>query len=318
MFFLISAPGVEPRHLDIFLLRCLTALVSEAHVTRAASRMGMTQPAMSAMLSRLRTLFNDPLLVRTEKGMVPTERAIALAASVRQGIALIDHALVSQEAFDPTQAERRFDVAVTESVGFVLIPALIAHLRRIAPGIRLRTHVPELSRVSHELEEGYADLLISFMRPVPDNLHVSLLLRQKLSVIAAKQHPEVLDQIDLEQYVRWPHVYYTRGRDGSATLENTVDDALTAMGKTRQIGAWQPSILSSAAVVAASDMLATVPEHLARHFEKTAGVQVLEPPVPMADADIAMYWHDRVHKDPAHQWLRGVLRELASQFQTGR
>ncbi|WP_454688657.1 LysR family transcriptional regulator [Achromobacter aloeverae] len=305
---------MEPRHLDIFLLRCLTALVSEAHVTRAALRMGMTQPAMSATLARLRGLFNDPLLVRTEKGMVPTERALALAESIRQGIALIDHALVRQDEFDAAHADMRFDVAATESVGFVLIPALIARLRAVAPGIRLRTHVPELTRSSHELEEGYADLLISFMRPVPEGLHVSLLLRQKLAVIAARRHPEVRGAIDLAQYIRWPHVYYARGRDGSATLETTVDEALAAAGRTRRIGAWQPSILSSAAVVAASDMLATVPEYLARHFEATSGVQVLAPPVPMPDVDIAMYWHDRMHKEPAHRWLRGALRDVAARL----
>ncbi|MFC4273970.1 LysR family transcriptional regulator [Achromobacter aloeverae] len=303
---------MEPKHLDIFLLRCLTALISEAHVTRAALRMGMTQPAMSATLARLRALFNDPLLVRTEKGMVATARALALAESVRQGIALIDHALVPHDAFDAARADKRFDVAATESVGFVLIPALIAHLRAVAPGLRLRSHVPELARASHELEEGYSDLLISFMRPVPDGLHVSLLLRQKLAVIAARHHPDVRGSVDLEQYTRWPHVYYTRGREGNATLEATVDEALAAVGLDRRIGAWQPSILSSAAVVAASDMLATVPEHLARHFEATAGVQVLPPPVPMPDVDIAMYWHDRMHKDPAHQWLRGALRDVAA------
>ncbi|ALM86177.1 LysR family transcriptional regulator [Bordetella sp. N] len=308
---------MEPKHLDIFLLRCLTALVSEAHVTRAALRMGMTQPAMSTMLARLRTLFNDPLLVRTEKGMVPTARALELAESVRQGVALIDHALVRQDEFDAAHADKRFDVAATESVGFVLIPALIARLRAVAPGIRLRTHVPELARASHELEEGYADLLISFMRPVPEGLHVSLLLRQKLAVIAARDHPEIRGSVDLEQYIRWPHVYYSRGRDGSATLETTVDEALAAAGRNRRIGAWQPSILSSAAVVAASDMLATVPEYLARHFEATAGLQVLPPPVPMPDVDIAMYWHDRMHKDPAHQWLRGALRDVAAHLRVG-
>jgi DNA-binding transcriptional LysR family regulator len=311
----IRSDTLEPKHLDIYLLRCLTALISEAHVTRAAARMGMTQPAMSATLARLRGLLGDPLLVRTEKGMVPTARALELAASVRKGLALIDQALTREAPFDCANATMRFDVAATESVAFVLIPALITHLRRVAPGISLRVHVPELARAVHELEEGYADLLISFMRAVPEGLHTSLLLRQRLAVIAARLHPEVRDSISLDQYIRWPHAYYTRGRDSGATLETTVDETLAGIGQSRRVGVWLPSILSSSAVVAASDMLATVPEYVARHFEATLGLQVIEPPVPMPDVDIAMYWHDRMHKNSAHQWLRATLREVAGHLQ---
>jgi DNA-binding transcriptional LysR family regulator len=306
---------LEHKHLDIYLLRCLSALISEAHVTRAATRMGMTQPAMSATLARLRSLLGDPLLVRTEKGMMPTPRALELAASVRQGLELIDRALAQGAPFDYASADIRFEIAATESVAFVLMPALIARVRQLAPGISLRVHVPELARVSHELEEGYADVLISFMRTVPEGLHASLLLRQRLAVIAAAAHPEVRGAVTMEQYVALPHAYYARGRDGGATLETTIDEALACVGQSRRIGAWLPSILSSAEVVAGSDLLATVPEYVARRFEATWGLQVMPPPLPVHDVDIVMYWHERMHKNPAHQWLRSVLREVAGQLQ---
>ena len=306
---------MEHKHLDIYLLRCLSALISEAHVTRAATRMGMTQPAMSATLARLRGLLGDPLLVRTEKGMIPTPRALELATSVQQGLELIDRALAQGAPFDYASAEIRFEIAATESVAFVLMPALIARMRQLAPGISMRVHVPELARVSHELEEGYADVLISFLRTVPEGFHTSLLLRQRLAVIAAATHPQVRDSITLEQYIRWPHAYYARGREGGATLESTIDDALAATGQTRRIAAWLPSILSSAAVVAGSDLLATVPEYVARHFEATLGLRVMAPPLPIQGVDIAMYWHERMHRNPAHQWLRSVVREVAGELQ---
>jgi DNA-binding transcriptional LysR family regulator len=306
---------LDHKHLDLYLLRCLTALISEAHVTRAAVRMGMTQPAMSATLARLRTLLDDPLLVRTEKGMVPTPRALELAAMVHQGLGLIDQALAQNAPFDCANANIRFEIAASESVTVVLMPALIARLRKDAPGVSLRVHVPELARVRHELEEGYADFVISFLRAVPEGLRASVLLRQRLAVIAAAEHPEVRGSISLEQYVRWPHAYYTRGRDGSATIETTIDEALANVGETRTFGAWLPSTLSSTAVVAASDLLATIPEHVARHFAAALGLQVLPPPLPMQDVDIAMYWHERMHKNPAHRWLRSVLREVAAELQ---
>jgi DNA-binding transcriptional LysR family regulator len=171
---------MDHKHLDLYLLRCLHALVTEAHVTRAAERMGTTQPAMSATLGRLRELFGDPLLVRTEKGMVATRRALDLAASVRSAIDLIDQALAEEAPFDSTQTGLQFEIAASESVAFVLMPSFIARLRALTPGIRLRAHIPDLTRVRQGLEESQADLLVSFMRGAPEGLRSTSLPRQNL------------------------------------------------------------------------------------------------------------------------------------------
>lgn len=141
------------------------------------------------------------------------------------------------------------------------------------------------------------------------------LLSQRLCVIAAASHPDVRGAITLEQYLRWPHAYYTLGRGGGSTIETAVDEALAAVGKVRTLGAWLPSTLSSPAVVASSDLLATVPERIARHFAATLGLQVLAPPLPLHDVVIAMYWHDRMHNNPAHRWLRERLRDVAAELQ---
>lgn len=307
---------MDAKHLDLYLLRCLTTLVSEGHVTRAAAHMGMTQPAMSAALGRLRTLLGDPLLVRTEKGMIPTARALELAASVHQGLELIDQALAQDAPFDCTSSAIRFEIAATESTSFVLMPALMARLRKVAPGVSVRVHVPERARMRNELEEGYAELVVSFLRAASEDLHSSLLLRQRLVVIAAANHPEVRGSITLDQYARWPHAYYTRGRSRGAAVETAVDEALTRAGSARVCGAYLSSILASTAVVATSDLLATVPEYIARHFAAALGLQVLPPPLPMRNVDIAMYWHERTHKNPAQKWLRAVLREVAMELQS--
>jgi DNA-binding transcriptional LysR family regulator len=302
---------MHPKHLDIHLLRCLQALVLEQHVTRAAERMGVSQPTMSATLGRLRTLYKDPLLVRTDKGMVLTPRAAEIAASVAKALDLIDGTLNDAGSFAPATTALQVEVAASESVALVLMPALVARLRREAPGVRLRVHVTDIGTVRQELEDGGTDLVISFLRPAPQGLRSTQLLRQKLYVIAAATHPDIRGSITLEQYLGWPHARYILTHTGSSTIENEIDAALAAVGVRRDIGVQLPSALSSPPVVAGSDLLATVPERVARHFAPSLQLQVLEPPLPIPDVEISMYWHERKHHNVAHRWLRQTILELA-------
>lgn len=302
---------MNPKHLDIYLLRCLRALVTEQHVTRAAERMGVSQPTMSATLGRLRTLFKDPLLVRTEKGMVSTPRAREIIASVGQALDLIDGTLGEAVPFAPETATLQIEVAASESVALVFMPALVARLRREAPGIRLRVHVTDIATVRQELEDGATDLVVSFLRAAPDGLRSTPLLRQKLWVIAAADHPDIRGGISLEQYLAWPHARYILTHTGSSTIENEIDAALAARGLRREMGVQLPSALSSPPVVAGTDLIATVPERVARHFAPSLRLQVLEPPLPMPDVEISMYWHERMQHNQAHRWLRQVLLDLA-------
>lgn len=306
---------VNPEHLDLHMLRCLHALVSEAHVTRAAERMGMTQPAMSAALARLRALFGDPLLVRTEKGMVPTPRAQEAAAAARGALELLDGALAPEAGFAPAQAEERFEILASESASFVLMPALVERVRAVAPRVELRIQVPDLARAREVLEEGRADLLVSFTRSAPAGLRSRPLLQQELKVIAARQHPGVRGSLTLEQYLAWPHAVLMIGRK-LAAVEEVVEEALAPIGRKRRVGAWVPSSIASPAVVAATDLLATLPDFVARSFAQTLGVQVLTPPLAMGDAQLSMFWHDRAHRHPAQRWLRETLVEAAARVQT--
>ena len=302
------------KHLDIYLLRCLRAFVDEAHVTKAAERMGSTQPAMSAVLRRLREIFNDPLLVRTEKGMVPTERARELAASLTVAIDTIDRALAADQPFVPATAQDSFEIAASESVSFMLLPPLIARVRQLAPGVQLRVRIPELPRARQALEEGEIDLLLSFTRTAPAGLRSSALLDQKLVVIAAESHP-VAAQFDLEEFLRWPHAGHQLGRGGSS-IEETVDAALHRLGRQRSIGVWLPSAISVPAVVSKTDFLATVPIGVATRLAPALSLQVLAPPLALGDVQVGMYWHDRMHQNAAHKWLRQIVREVAGGLTT--
>jgi DNA-binding transcriptional LysR family regulator len=301
-------------HLDIHRLRCLDVLIAEAHVTRAAERMGMSQPAMSATLGRLRVLCGDPLLVRTERGMAPTQRALDIAQRVRAALELLDGALDAEAPFDPAHSDVQITIAASDSVSFVLMPPLISVLRRDAPGVRLKLHTPELVRVRQSMEDGEADLLVSYLRPRPQGLRATALMQQKLCVIASATHPHIRGSISLAQYLEAPHARYSLSRTGSSTIENEIDAALRERSATRTIGVSLPSALSSPAVVAASDLIATIPERLARHFAPQLGLQVLEPPLPLSEVEISMYWHERMHNSPAHRWLRQCLLELAKRL----
>lgn len=302
---------MQALHLDVYMLRCLVALVAEGHVTRAAERMNITQPAMSATLARLRTLFADPLLVRTEKGMVATPRAAQLAEQFQQALDLVDQALSAGADFDPATATERFKIAASETLGYLLMPSLIAHVRRLAPGAQFTVQPPELARVRHDLEEGGIDLVVAFIRDAPQGLRFKPLLSQPMRVIAAAGHPEVQGQLSLAQYVGYPHVFYALGRTARSTLEDVVDEALQRAGVARSIGARVSSTLVSPGLVAQSDLLATLPERIARHFAAVWQLQVLEPPLSLEDVSTSMFWHERTHHSPAHRWLRQQFELVA-------
>jgi DNA-binding transcriptional LysR family regulator len=300
------------KHLDIYLLRCLRAFVEEAHVTKAAERMGSTQPAMSAVLRRLRDIFNDPLLVRTEKGMVPTERARELAASVRTAIDIIDHVLAADQPFEPSGSEATFEVAASESASFMLLPHLIARLRKDAPGVQLRVRIPDLQRARQSLEEGEIDLLLSFTRTAPEGLRSSALWTHKLVVVAAGSHP-VGNTLSLDDFLHWPHACHQLGRVGSA-VEFEVEAGLAKLQRQRTVGVWLPSSISVPAMVARTDLLATVPEQIARMLEASLGLKTFEPPLHLEHVRIGMYWHERMHRNRGHRWLREVARQVASEL----
>jgi len=302
---------MEKKHLDIHLLRCLLALVEEAHVTKAAERMGSTQPAMSAALRKLREVFADPLLVRTEKGMVPTPRATQLAASMRTAIASIDAALLDDVTFEPEKARMTIEIAASESVAFMLLPHVAARVRELAPGVQLVVRIPDLQRVRQSLEEGQTDLLLSFTRNAPDGLRSAPVWEQQLAVVAAPEHPAASGPMDLETYLRWPHAAHKVGRGGSS-IEKAIDQALVRLERSRDIGAWMPSAVSLPGVVARTDFLATIPAPLARHFSQTLGLRVYDVPLPLGEIQIGMYWHDRTHRHPAMRWLRQVVREVGT------
>ncbi|MBL8377682.1 MAG: LysR family transcriptional regulator [Burkholderiales bacterium] len=294
---------------DLQLLAALEVLVAEGNVSRAAERMGMSQPAMSGLLKRLRATFDDPLLLRTARGMVPTPRAVELAAKAG---ALIEQARAltgGARKIEPRREERVFRLIATDYVLMVVLPAIQARLEAEAPGIGLDARPPNPRRVLELLASGQIDLGVGYLVDPPAGLRTRLIFREASVCIARKGHPSVKGALTLAQYQQADHVRISPA--GVGNYARLVETALVDLRIRRAGGIVVPNFLVAPAIVARSNLLATVPERVARTFAASLPLQILAPPVPLPVLDVSLYWHERAHKDGLHRWMRDLIIEAA-------
>jgi DNA-binding transcriptional LysR family regulator len=294
---------------DLQLLAALEVLVAESNVSRAAERMGMSQPAMSGMLKRLRASFDDPLLLRTARGMVPTPRAVELAARagalLEQARALADGA----RRVEPRREARVFRIIATDYVLMVALPAIQARLEAEAPGIGIDARPPNPRRLADMLAAGQVDFGLGYLAEPPPGLRTRLILREPSVCIARRGHPAVRGALTLAQYGAAGHVRISPA--GVGNYGRLVEAALLDLRIRRGGGVTVPNFLVAPAVVARTNLLATVPERIARTFAASLPLQVLDPPVPLPVLDVSLFWHERAHKDPLHRWMRDLVIEAA-------
>ncbi len=300
--------------LDLNLLVALRALLAERHVTRAAERVGLSQPAMSHALGRLRTLLGDPILVRTPSGMQPTARAEAMRQPLESALAELGRLLAPPPAFDPATAKRRFRVSTSDYVELVLVPRLCARVWREAPGIDLAFTVYAGGGVS-ALHEDTTDLVIS----PPDTLGTSTpglrmqrLLDDRFVCVVRDGHPLVgaKKRLSLDDFVSLPHALITpRGR----SARGAVDDALERLGKKRRVALEIPHFLVAPHVVRETDVVLTLAERVARLLSPMLGLRQLPPPLKVPRFSMAMIWHERSHADPALAWFRRLISAVAKE-----
>ena len=293
---------------DLNLLVTLEALLAERSVTRAARRLGLSQPAVSHALQRLRDLFGDPLLVRAGGALQPTERALALSAPLGSALEAVRRALDGPAAFEPATARRSFAVSTADHGSFVLLPELWATLNTAAPGVDVSVRVDTVDQGMRELADGELDLLIGpYHREVP-GYHRQRLLHERFVCVLRKGHPAARGELTLDAWLALPHLLVApRGRPGSA-----VDEALAALGRTRRVGLMVPQFLVAPHVVAASDLVWTAPERMARAYAKLLPLTVLPVPIALEGFTVWQSWHERRHRDPGHAWLRQRVHAVAA------
>lgn len=292
---------------DLNLLPVFVALMEERSVTRAAQRLGLTQPALSNALTRLRTTLRDPLFVRERYGIRPTEMAEELAPVIAAALARIDDAIQGQQEFDPARAARLLTIAPNSHLEFVLVPAIVARLRESAPGIRLRLTPYGSDLAETGVISGTTAMVLGRIVDPPDNLVVQHLMDESLACVVRADHPEIGQSISREQFERLRHVnVLPPGR-----LRAGLFQALQRQGLKREVAVSVTHFLAVPEMVAVTDYCATLPRLICRHLARDPRLKILPAPVDLGTFPVEMAWHVRYRQDPAHRWLRSLVGEVA-------
>ena len=298
------------RSFDLNLLVVFDAVFAEGNLTRAADRIGMTQPAVSNALARLRAALNDPLFERRGRGVEPTPRARALAKSVRQALDLLQAGLVRDAEFDFRTARAAFAVA-TEDVGdIVILPRLVSELAYSAPRVRVRVATERASAAIEALRRGRIDLAFDYIPIEGEELEVQHLLSEPRVVMARRDHPRVADGITLATYLSLQHVAFNRSVPGAAIVARE----LQRRGHARDIAMEVPHYLSMPAVLQHTDYIATVPRRVARALAEHYPLKMVPLPLPVEDLPIYMSWNRAHGASAAHRWFRSVVARLCQRL----
>jgi DNA-binding transcriptional LysR family regulator len=302
---------------DLNLLIALDALLHERNVTRAAERVFISQPAMSAALQKLRDFFGDPLLVRIGRDMELTPRGLSLLGPVREALLHIQTTLGTQPTFDPRSVERAFTVISSADASLRVMPKVFRRLAREAPGIRC--HIEHFSETTlSRLEYGDADLYVGLnslrlfgLKAFPDTLRIVDLRPVKWVCAVSCDHPTVRNELTKAQYLELPHVFgWPAGH--TIPLEELVRRLL---GTDLDVRATTQGLLEIAFLLAGTPFVATLPEHLAVALAGLANVRILPVPFETPETREVVLWHKRNEPDPGHAWLRDSVIAAARELE---
>jgi len=284
------------RDVDLNLLRVFDAVLQERSVTAAAGRLGLTQPAVSNALARLRTLLGDALFVRTPVGMEATPFARGVAEPVRQ-------ALAHGPGFEPASATRAFRFYMSDLGQIEFLPPLIERVQRAAPGVRLEAVALDVEDIAGALGTGALDLAIGFLPGLGPPVRRRALFRDPYLCLMRADHP--IKTLTKRKFLDASHALVTY-RGG----HRVVEEALERAGLGRRISLRLPHFTVVPMVLERTDLICTLPARVARVFERRGKLKSLPPPVPIPVADVAVHWHERFDADQGNRWLREQLIEL--------
>ena len=298
--------------LDLNLFVAFEALYRERSVTRAAEALGLTQPAMSHKLRRLRDTLGDPLFVPSPQGLLPTAAADAIAPAVQRALKSLDQTL-SATAFDPATAERHFVLQMNDFAELLVLPKVLQRLKAEAPGITIET-APPAPDVARALEQGTIDVGFGAGMTLPASARTTRLSVDDFVVIAREDHPCIADGLTLDAYLSAEHVVVSP-RGGTDTF---VDRALQAIGVHRKIACRIRRFVTAPFLVAETDMLSTTPRPLYLSLRARLPIAAREVPFELPPVASSMFWHERMHHDPGHMWLRDMALKTRDEVQIGQ
>lgn len=298
--------------IDLNLLVAFDALIAERNVTRAGARVGRTQPAMSAALSRLRALLDDELFVRSPQGLQPTPRALDLAEPLGRALADIQRTLEFTQAFDPATSAATFSLGVSEHPTYVILPELVERLRSAAPAVtlRVRSFTARDDAVTL-LDAGEVDLAIGVPATTsPGRILTNPLFTDQFVCIVRKGHPAASGPLTMDAFLGLSHLLVSPENERFGV----VDAALAEQGLKRRLALTLPQMYAAPSLIARSEMIATVMSRVVAGSGQTDGLSILQPPLELPTVNFVMAWHRRNDAHPAQRWFRGSVAALTEDW----
>jgi DNA-binding transcriptional LysR family regulator len=308
--------------IDLNLLVYLDVLLRERSVTKAANQLGITQPAMSNSLRRLRDMLGDPLLIRTSEGMTPTDRADALQPQVREILAAIEKAVQPSAEFETVESERVFRIMASDYAESTLLPILLDKIRDDAPNIRLDILTPS-DVTFQDVEKGKVDMAINRFDYLPQSFHQSTIWRDNFTCLMSSSNP-VLADFTLENYLAASHIWVSKTgmgvgvgmTPGDTQRLGWVDEALEQIGQKRHIRVFTRHYQVAALLAIQPDLIATMPRQAALLHQHDERLAIAKPPFPIVPIELKLAWSPLLHHNPGHTWLRRLIvdcgRELVN------
>jgi DNA-binding transcriptional LysR family regulator len=294
--------------LDIGTLRALDALLRERNVSKAAHKVGISQPTMSHLLARLRAIFDDALLVRGRTGFLLTDYAEVLLTHLKTLIPQLED-FGNAAPFAPETTRGSFRLACTEHAALVLLPFIQELVDQRAPHAPLKVLSVYSRYLNFEaLEQSRFDLLLGVFSSLPADWHKKTLYEDRLVVMGGRALSDVGDTLSVAQFLAMKHVVLSADE---RTTQHPTDQTLSAMGLERRIVTYLSTFAAAPFIVARSDLIAVIPSVWAAQFAEVKGVRILPSPVEFPPFSISMAWHPRSHDDPAHRWFRTLIVEAA-------
>ncbi|BDX03616.1 MAG: LysR family transcriptional regulator [Marinomonas sp.] len=306
--------------IDLNLLIYLDVLLRECNVTRSASKLNITQPAMSNGLKRLRDLLNDPLLVRTSEGMKPTEKALRLQPIVRKVLLELEEALQPEADFNESTSTRVFRIMASDYAASTVIPRLLNRLREFAPGITLDIMTPS-DVTFHDVEAGKIDMAINRFEELPQSFHQKSVWFDTFVCMMSSKNP-VKDHFDIDAYLQAQHIWVSKtgfgvgvGMDPTDVQKlGWVDEALQTLGHKRSIRVFTRSYHTAMHLALEQDLIATLPKKVAMVNKKNPDLVILDPPFDIPKIELKMIWSPLLHHDASHIWFRRQVIDVANEL----
>ena len=294
--------------IDLRQLRAFEVVLRERNLTQAAAALGLSQPALSKTLARLRNYFADPLFVRAGNRMEPTAKARELEPSVRSLLDSVTMLRAHHRPFDPQTASRTFSFSVVDSGMLRLLPQLLPYLERVAPGVRLRVVPPDVDGLEASLEAGHLDFAMGSFAALSKRIRRQTLWSVTYVSVARHGHPRIGTRPSVAAFAAERHIVVSTLGTGHAhqQAERALERAIPAENIVCRL----PTFMTAAFVVGRTDAVATIPETVADEMADGFGLRAFPTPMKLPRLDVSQYWHERFHRDPGNQWIRAVFASL--------